>query len=213
MSFDLICCVVNLGEASKVMKAARKYGVKYGLISRGKGTANLRLLEFLKINEVRKEIVTLVANSELAPEAIKGISADMAFEKPHHGIAFSFTLSGLVSSRTNFNENINVTEVKNSMYYAIYVVVDKGRAEEVIESANRAGARGGTIINARGAGIHETQKLFSVEIEPEKEKVFIITNAELKDDIIAAIKTDMNIGEQGNGIIFVLPVNEAYGLH
>ena len=211
--YRLICCVVNMGDASKVLKAARRHGVKEGVISIGKGTMNNRILTFLKINEVRKEIVSMVVDAELATEAIKGISKDMAFEKPHHGIAFTHPVSGLFGSKHKAEKNTKMNEVENSMYNAIYVVVERGKAEDVVEAANKAGARGATIVNARGSGSQETQRLFSIEIEPEKEKVIIITKCELKDSIVEAIKKDMHIDEPGNGIIFVLDVNEVYGLH
>ena len=211
--FKLICCVVNVGDASKVLKAARKYGIKESVISIGKGTLNSRLLTFLKINEMRKEIVSIVVETELATEAIKGISKDMAFDKPHHGIAFTHPVSGLFGSRYAIERNVKINEVENSMYNAIYVIVERGKAEDVVEAANKAGARGATIINARGSTSQETQKLFSIEIEPEKEKVIIIAKCEMKDAIVEALKNHLNIDEPGNGIIFVLDVNEVYGLH
>jgi len=202
-----------MGDASKVLKVARRHGVKEGIITIGKGTVNNRFLTFLKLNEVRKEIVSMVVDATLATEAIKGISKDMAFEKPHHGIAFTHPVSGLVGSKHKAEKNTEMNEVENSMYHAIYVIVERGTAEEVVEAANKAGARGATIVNARGSGSQETQRLFSIEIEPEKEKVIIIAKAELKDGIVEAVKKKMRIGEPGNGILFVLDVNEAYGLH
>ena len=211
--FKLIRCVVNMGDASKLIKYARKYGIKHGTISIGRGTVNSRILEFLKLNDIRKEIVTMIVETKLADEAIKGISKDMAFEKPHHGIIFSHSISEFVCNENNDDKNTEINEVKNQMYKAIYVIVDKGKAEEVIEAANKAGAKGGTIVNARGSGIHKVQKMFSLEIEPEKDKVIIIAKNELKDGIIESIKNDLMIDKPGNGIIFVLDVNEAYGLH
>jgi len=207
----LICCVVNIGDSSKVLKVAKKYGVKDGTISIGRGTANSRFLEFLRINEIRKEIVMMTVEKELAATAIKGISEDMAFDKPHHGIAFSYASVEIPDGKND--KNTNISEVKNRMYQAIYVIVDKGKAEDVIEAANKAGARGGTIVNARGSGVHEAQKLFSIEIEPEKEKVFIIAKKELKNAIVESIRTNLAMDEPGNGIMFVLDVHEAYGLH
>jgi len=209
----LLCCVVNIGDAAKLSKIARKYGVTDGTISIGRGTVHNRILEFLKINEIRREIVTMIVKTELATEAIQGISDEMAFEKPHHGIAFTYAVSELIDGAGRTAANPNISEVKDSVYKSIYVVVDKGRAEDVIEAANQAGARGGTVVNARGSGIHEAQKFFSIEIEPEKEQVFIITKTELKDGIIAAIRERLGMDEPGNGIIFVLDVHEAYGLH
>ena len=210
--FSLICCVVNFGEASKALKTAKKYGVKGGTISIGRGTVNNWFLGFFGVNEIRKEIVSMIVENELASKAIKGISEDMRFDKPHHGIAFSFSVAEFTGSKNETDKNAKTGEVKKSMYNAIYVVVDKGKAEEVIEAANQAGARGGTIFNARGSGIHETQKLFSIEIEPEKEEVLIIASTESKNGIVESIKTNLKIEEPGKGIIFVLDVNEVYGL-
>ena len=211
--YELICCIVNYGTASKTLKIARKLGVKGGTIFLGRGTVNSRFLGILGITDERKEIIKMIVESELASEAIKGISEEMKFEKPHHGIAFSLPVSLFIGSKNEIRSNSIISEVKKSVYKIIYVVVDKGKAEDVIESANKAGARGGTIVNARGAGIHEVQKLFSIEIEPEKEEIFIITKIEQKDSIVEAIRRDLDIDAPGNGILFVMDIDEVYGLH
>ena len=212
--FDLICCVVNMGDASKVLKSGKKHGVKGGTIYIGRGTIQSRLLDFLGLNEVRKEIVTMIVEAELASEVIKGISEDMQFRKPNHGIAFSYSVSEFIGSKNVIeNKTSSSKEVKSNVYKIIHAIVDKGKGGDVIDAANEAGARGGTIINARGAGIHEVQKLFSIEIEPEKEEVFIITNTDLKDGIVEAIRTKLRIDEPGTGVLFVIDVNEVYGLH
>jgi len=220
--YDMLCCVVNMGDASKLLKIAGKYGVRGGTISIGRGTVQNRILEFLKINEIRKEFVSMVVETDIVTEAIQGISRDMGFDKPHHGIAFSHRVSEVIVNCKDMkdtdnehtdNQNMKVKEVKEIMYNAIYVVVEKGKAEDVIEAATEAGARGGTILNARGASTQEMQKFFSLEIEPEKEKVFIITKADQKDVIVEAINQHLKEAEESNGIIYVLDVNEAYGLH
>ncbi|MCL2083758.1 MAG: P-II family nitrogen regulator [Oscillospiraceae bacterium] len=211
--FSLICCVVTIGDASKTLKFAKKYGVKGGTISIGRGTVNSRLLEFLGLNEVRKEIVTMVIESELAAGAISGISGDMEFAKPHKGIAFSYSVPEFIGSKNVVGESSPITEGGKGMYNVIYVVVSKGKAEDVIDAASKAGSKGGTIMNARGAGIHEVQKLFSVEIEPEKEVVFILTKNDSKDGIVESIRSHLKIDEPGNGVMYVLDVNEVYGLY
>ena len=210
---DLICCVVNMGDASKIFKIANKHGIQGGTISIAHGTVHSRFLEFLKLNEIRKEFVSLIVDKERSGVVLQSISDGMAFDKSHHGIAFSHTISEMVVKNKNIKCDENVKEVKENMYKAIYVVVEKGNAERVVEVATQAGARGGTIINARGAGIAEAQKFFSLEIEPEKEKVFIITKADMKDKIVEAIMEHIEIEAAGNGIIYVLDVGEAYGLH
>ncbi|MCL1797756.1 MAG: P-II family nitrogen regulator [Eggerthellaceae bacterium] len=211
--FSLICCIANDNDGSKVLKIAHKYGVKGGTISLGKGTGSNHLLDLLGLDETHKEIVTMIVENELASAATAGISQEMAFHKPHHGIAFSLSVSEFIGRKNIVEETPTTTsEVKDIVYQIIYVIVDKGQGEDVIVAANTVGAKGGTIMNARGAGIHEVQKLFSVEIEPEKEEVAIIVKAELKDNIVSAIKEHLKIDEPGNGILFVMDINEAYGL-
>ena len=99
------------------------------------------------------------------------------------------------------------------MYHAITTIVEKGKAEEVIEAATKAGSKGGTIINGRGSGIHETSKLFSMDIEPEKEIVLILSEAEMTQAIVSSIGERLKINEPGNGIIYVQDVNKTYGLY
>ena len=70
------------------------------------------------------------------------------------------------------------------MYQSIIAIVERGHAENVIDAATQAGSRGGTIINARGSGIHETSTLFAMEIEPEKEVVLIVAEKKNTDHIV-----------------------------
>jgi nitrogen regulatory protein PII len=81
-----------------------------------------------------------------------------------------------------------------------------------VEAAAKAGSKGATIINARGSGIHETSRLFAMDIEPEKEIVLIVSDSDSTDHIVASIRENFQIEKPGNGIVFVQNVTQAYGL-
>ena len=98
------------------------------------------------------------------------------------------------------------------MYQIIYVIVDRDKAEDVVEVATKAGARGGTIVNVKSAEAHESHHFFPWKSGSDKEEVFIITKKEFKTKIVEAIKTHLKIDEPGNGILFVLDIDEVYGL-
>jgi nitrogen regulatory protein PII len=97
-------------------------------------------------------------------------------------------------------------------YEVIFTIVERGLGEEVVDAATLAGARGATIINARGSGIHENIMFFSMNIEPEKEIVMTIVEREKSDNIIKSIKEAMHLDEPGKGIMFVMDVNKTSGL-
>lgn len=210
---ELCCVIVNKGVGSKVLKIAKHYGIKGGTIFFGRGTIKNRLLEFLEMYDIRKEIVLMAAEKSIAYDALEHLSNELHFAKPNHGIAFSTSIRRLCGTRSCKLEFAQERSVENKMYNAIFAIVDKGKAEDVIEAATKAGSKGGTIINARGSGIHETSKLFSMDIEPEKEIVLILSEEEHTDKIVSAINESLKIEEPGNGIVFVQDVNKTYGLY
>ena len=99
------------------------------------------------------------------------------------------------------------------MFQMINTIVEKGDAERVIDAAVAAGSPGGTILNARGSGIHETSRLFGLEVEPEKEMVIVVAPREDVQGIVAAIYDALELGEPGNGIIFIQDVARVRGLY
>ena len=60
----------------------------------------------------------------------------------------------------------------------IVSIVRKGWGSTVLQAAVKAGARGGTVMSGRGAGIHEQERIFGMSIEPEKEIVLTLVYAD-----------------------------------
>lgn len=215
-SLEALYVIVDFGLGSKIIKTAKQNGILGATVFLGKGTVKSRLLEILGLSDIRKEIVLMVSERTTAYNALEKLNSEFNLDKPNHGIAFSTTAAALFGNRSyeqnSIEENKESRGVENSMYKAIYIIVDRGKAEDVMDAATNAGARGGTIINARGSGIHETHTLFSMQIEPEKEMVIILSENDLADSIVSSIRQELRIDEPGNGIIFIQDVNKAYGL-
>ena len=73
-----------------------------------------------------------------------------------------------------------------SKYALLVSIVRKGWGSTVLEASVKAGARGGTVLSGRGAGINEQEKIFGMSIEPEKEIVLtIVTALQVGIDMIA----------------------------
>ena len=211
--FELIWVIVNFGKGSKVMHAAKKCGVTGGTIILAKGTANDKFADFLGLSDIRKEIVLMVSNKKMTRSALDRLDKKFNFKKPNHGIAFTTGVSEVIGSvGCKATEADREEGGEEAMHCAITAVVDKGKAEDVIDAATAAGSRGGTIINARGSGIHETSKLFFMDVEPEKEIVMILSEKKDSEAIISSIREKLDIEQPGKGIIFVQEVSKVYGL-
>lgn len=94
----------------------------------------------------------------------------------------------------------------------IFCVVNAGFSEAVMDAAKEFGARGGTVIRARGTANSESEKLFGITIQPEKEIVMILVPSDIKDDILHALYREVGLKTPGQGIAFSMPVDNVVGL-
>jgi len=217
-NIKLLCCIVSVNKGNKVLRLGRKVGLIGGTIFRGNGTISNKILNFLGLYEETKDIVIMATTDEMAKKSLAYIAKEMNFTETGQGIGFILPIKSIfgnicLSKVKAEVENVkNVREV-NNMYQSIVVIVDRGKGDEVVEAAKKGGARGATIIHGRGSGIHETQKLFAMSIEPEKEIVLIIAKKELKDAITTSINKAMEIEQPGKGILFVQDLEEVVGLY
>ncbi len=94
----------------------------------------------------------------------------------------------------------------------IVSIVRKGWGSTVLEASVNAGARGGTVIFGRGAGVNEREKIFGMSIEPEKEIVLTLTASAQVDGILREIVRAAELNDTGRGIAFVVPVDRVAGV-
>lgn len=212
-NFELITVIANYGHGSKILRYAKNNGITGGTVFFGKGTVKNSLLNFFSLYDERKEILMLASDHEHASEFLKKMDEEFEFYKPHHGVAFSSPIRNIIGSHF-FEEKTKEEEreVVETMNQLIITIVNRGDAEDVIEAANAAGAKGGTIINARGSGANETKRVFNMEIEPEKDMVWILSESELAPAIMENIRQKLDLHLAGSGIIFTVNVTDVYGI-
>lgn len=211
---EMLYVIVNHGAARKILSAAKQLGISNGTVLLAKGTARSRLLALLELGDIRKEVVLMLAKKPKAQDVLQQLTTQFQFTKPNHGIAFTIPLNTIcgVGNGEQFTCERNEGE-ETGMHQAIFVIVDKGKAEYAIEAASQAGARGGTVMHGRGSGAGDTSMLFSVEVEPEKEIALIIAEKQLTPPIVDMVVKKLELDKPGNGIVFVQDVSGAYGLY
>ena len=94
----------------------------------------------------------------------------------------------------------------------IFAIVNSGFAEEVMEVAKAQGARGGTILHARGVARKDAEEFFGITIHSEKEILMIVMEKEIRDRVLNAIYQEMGMAKRAQGIAFSLPVSDVAGL-
>lgn len=95
----------------------------------------------------------------------------------------------------------------------IFCIVNSGFSDAVMEAAKEFGARGGTVIHARGTANSEAERLYKITVHPEKEIVMILVSTKIKNDILHALYRAVGLNTPGQGIAFSMPVDATVGLN
>ena len=102
--------------------------------------------------------------------------------------------------------------MKTDNHEVIFAIVNAGFAEEVMDVAKEQGARGGTIINARGVAREEAAAFFGITIHAEKEILMMVVEKSIRDAVLNAIYKEMGMAKKSRGSVFSLPVSDVAGL-
>ena len=100
----------------------------------------------------------------------------------------------------------------NYNHEAIFCIVNSGYSEAVMDAAKKLGARGGTVINARGTAPKDAETFFGITIQPEKEIVLTVVDSKQKKQMMEIICERMSLEKQDSGICFSLPINNVIGI-
>ena len=102
--------------------------------------------------------------------------------------------------------------MKTSEHEVIFAIVNAGFAEDVMEVARKQGARGGTILNARGVVREEAAAFFGITLHADKEIVMIVVEKSIRDGVLNGIYQELGMAKKAKGIAFCLPVTDVAGL-
>lgn len=97
-------------------------------------------------------------------------------------------------------------------FQVIVCIVNNGFADEAMDAARAVGARGGTVMSARGTANLEAEKAFHIQIQPEKEMIMIIVSEDIKEDVMHALYRSVGTHTPAHGIAFAMPVDGVVGI-
>ena len=97
---ELIVCIINNGFSDLVMTAAKNSGARGGTILHGRGTGNPSMEKFFGIAiSPEKEIIIIVADSEVKEAMMEAIYKDAGLDTKGQGIVFSLPVSDFVTKK------------------------------------------------------------------------------------------------------------------
>ena len=93
----------------------------------------------------------------------------------------------------------------------ITCIVQRGRAEKVVDAALKAGAPGATYYYGRGTGVRQKLGVLSKLIVPEKEIILIVVKEKQTDAVFDAIIKVAKLDKKGQGFAYIHKIDRAIG--
>ena len=187
------------------------------------GTATESTLNIMGIEKTEKVMFKSMVREECLGALFKGMLVELDIASAGNGIAVTIPVDSIggKSSLKYFvgeeplnkkeKDNMTTTNAEMSKSVMIITIVDKGNTDLVMDAARSAGAKGGTVVRAKGTGA-EMAKFFGVSISDEKEMVYVVARRENRDAIMKAIMEKAGGNTDAHGVIFSLPVDNVVGL-
>lgn len=210
----LLMAIVRRKQGEEYLNFFRENGAPMTLSMLCEGTATPSLLEMLGLIQRERELHCMLVPAELAGRLLKRLVTQMHINLPNAGVAFAIPLEPKAND-VAVQDNESASEVNTMSAYPhslIIAIAECGHSSTVMDAARAAGARGGTILHAKGSGAKLASRFFGISIAEEREMIYIVARAQERDAIVKAIAEKAGKATPAQAIVFSLPVETAVGL-
>ena len=211
----LIMSIVERGSGGKLVKLYKKNQVFTHIRFEGQGTATSEILDILGLGGSEKDILLSVTTRTAARVLLERLDDELRGAAPGRGIAFAMPLTAVsnlmaayIGLKTKLDSEGSGTMDNQQKTSMILVTVNQGYTDAVMDTARKAGARGGTIIRGRWAGDESFAESYGITtLQEEKELIFIVVPAELRNSIMDAVTKSHGLRTEAGAMVSSVAVS------
>lgn len=216
--------ITGSAKAKKAEEILREAGLPVNYRFQAAGTATGEVLDYLGLADNEKTVFLSILHRQGMARLMPLMSAKLDLDKPGGGILFTLPLNGISNPAMQLlDEKVRreliakaeseVAEMAEKAEYSLVLAItNRGCSEAVMETARTAGAKGGTVINARRLGMEDTLKLWGITLQDEREIIAIVAARQSKGGIMRAIGEKYGMGSEAQGLVLSIPVEELAGM-
>lgn len=228
VNLKMLVVITDKDQLHRVENILLEKRVHFHYMFNGYGTASSSILKAFGLSGTEKVVCFCIAPEFRIKGVMTAVVERLEFVRPGAGIAFVVPISGINSLITDvfkkefidkqierlrsiMNEE-NTAEITEFRHELVVAIINSGFSEVVMDAAKEAGARGGTIINARHSGIEDAVKFFGISLQSEREIVAILVPKTQKKELMQKINRACGLKTEARGIILSLPVESCAGI-
>jgi hypothetical protein len=206
----------NVEALTQAFQSQNEGGNNLTYLSKARGSGPSDVLAILGLGESEKVFLASIVVSTEIDERLKKLRHCLGRQPRGAGIAWTVPIAAIaVESLKNIKEDEVAGDTNGTKdtieirHYMIVAVLNRGNSEAFMEKARSVGARGGTVINARGLG-KKAEKFLGLTLPEEKELVFILADREKCPVIMDTLSRGL---PKSSGVLYSLPVDRVMSLN
>ncbi|MDO4561318.1 MAG: P-II family nitrogen regulator [bacterium] len=214
---NFIIAVVQREQSDSYMDFFHKHGANLVFSYLCEGTAQKKALHLWGLEKKERQIICCLCGASSAQTLLERLVSEMRIDAPNAGVAMMLPVrcvAGVSNAQClseGFLDDDFKKRVEDMQYSLIVAIAERGYVDMVMDAARDAGARGGTVIHAKGTGARFASKFFGLTIAEEKEMIYLVASKEGRDAIIDAIIEKAGPSTDARAIAFTVPVERVAG--
>ena len=213
---NFVLAVVQREHSEDYAEFFRRRGANLVYSYLCEGTAQKKMLNLWGLERKERHVICALCSSETANDIMSGLVSEMRIDAPNEGVAVMLPVESIAgASNASYEPEAGDGEdfrrmVEEMRYSLIVTIAEKGCVDMVMDAAREAGARGGTVIHAKGTA-GRMAKFFGLTIAEEKEMIYIVTGKDSEEAIVRSIIDRAGPGTDAKAVAFALPVERIAG--
>lgn len=219
----MVLSIIGRGKGKHYRATLDAQGISLHLQMVGLGTAPSEMMDIFGLGTNDKDILISLAPRVLVEPLAAGLAKSMDTTPRYGGLMMMIPLNAInrlsaeiLTRSTPDVPDKNKKEVpamnnNEYKYQMILISVNQGYTDQVMQTAKKAGATGGTILRARLAGEEKLQQFDETETAPNEEKEIILILATETDAtrIMNEVNHEHGLKTDAKGMIWAVPVERA----
>ena len=214
----MLVAITERGNGKMLTRKMDTMGVGCIMRCYGQGTASSEMMDILGLGSSEKDIVIAMGKESAVEDVVREYS-DTLRSAGRGGIMMllspnavgNLTATILSMRNASATESREVKPMKNEHQHSlILITVNQGYTDQVMQTARKAGATGGTVVRARLAGSDPETVFQGMDLQPEREILAILAPDSIRDQVMEDVNREFGLRSEAGGILCSLPVDKAF---
>ena len=214
----VLLSIVERDKGAKLIKELETINIKMNFQCVGFGTAPTEMMDIFGLGSNDKDVIVSLGSESAVKDMMSNFGTTFASHNKYGGLMIIFQTSAasrVLTEILNFQHETNLEKGNGAMKNEhhnnlIFIAVNEGYSDAVMQVARKAGATGGTVIKGRLADIEQFAEISSAELDSEREILCILAPLNTSKQIMEDVNASFGISTKANGIIVAVPTEKAY---